>query len=140
MYDLAGLVTHISTTTGYTVKLVDGKEPTGLNLSDTPLITVGYHSVGVSDLLGSGDYIAPMIAYAENMFLTFFVQINCSVVSFPDVWRVIQDSVSGWTPLPKEANYSGILPMGQISKNVVDGRQLWMSYFKIEMPSVTQSF
>lgn len=138
MYDLTGLVEKVVTDTGIATHLSDGSEAKMSNLSDAPSVVIGYHSLEVSDILGQGESITPMVAYAESLHQILFVQLNCKVTDFPTIWRTLHNCVSGWIPLPDEALYSGIVPHRQFSKNVADGRILWLSFYRIELPNVTQ--
>lgn len=138
MYDLADLVVKVQTDTGIATHLSDSSETSVSNINDLPFVVIGYHSVEVNDILGSGETVSPMVAYAESLYQFFFVQLNCKVTDFPSVWRQVHKAVSGYIPLPEEALYSGITPHRQFSKNVADGRILWLSFYRIEMPNVTQ--
>ena len=136
MFDLALLVTHLETNTGYVTTFDKGQEPTSRNLTDPPTIMVGNHSVEVGETIGENDSVLPYVVYAEHLTQVFYTQFSCNATDTHIVWRKIHNSVAGWTPLDIEKDFSGVVPVKGLQKGITNGRIWWIDYWRIEFPHI----
>lgn len=134
MYDLAGLITHLATDTGYSVDWSKMKEPSLANAGDAPTIGVGYHSVTPLGGLGEGDSPDPYEAFAEDLGQGIQLQIICKVEDFHIVWKAVYASMRGWIPLPAEQNYTGMFHSGGGNAGISNGRIFWIENWRIDFP------
>lgn len=106
MYDIADIITLIQTT-GYTVERAKAKEPVLSELTDLPIVYVGFRGIGAENpttLEGVGAYNQN----GENLTQSFEVQICCEEQELPVIWRAVFKSLVGKNTQPLEQEMSSI--------------------------------
>lgn len=139
MLDLASLITHIQTGTGYVTEYAGAQAPSLANRGAAPEIFVMYHSLhpAPGGILGEGESPDPYMYFAEDLSQKFLTQLVCQVESFGSTtgaWWTLAQSIIGWIPYPAEKDFTGIYHCEGGAMGLENGRIWWQDIWRIDFP------
>ena len=97
MIDVNIIITKLQADTAYTIEPAREKEPNLQDLSELPIIFVGYASID------SKNPNAPIEhdiynTYGEDLVQSFDIFTVCTIAELPVIWKTIYKSLIGYTP------------------------------------------
>jgi hypothetical protein len=138
MYDIAGLITHIQSETGYSTDWAKEKELDLGLFSDPVFVKVGYHSLEANGVLDDGSAPDPYVQFSEDLTQHIIVQFICKQSDLPTVWKAVYDACAKWLPLPVEENYTALTHSGGGTIGIKGGRIWWLDRWRIDFPRANE--
>lgn len=139
MIDLSLVVTRLQTQTPYQIELAKSKEPSLIELSNLPVIFIGYGGVEAKNPRSPIEFDLFNL-HGEDLVQTFDIQIVCEAANLSTIWKTIYPKLIGWNPVLAEANYSGLTYSHGGVIGMDNSRLWWIDKWKIGFPVVSVSF
>lgn len=120
--------------TGYTVQFARDKEIDLQELTDLPIIFIGYNNI---EDRRANEAIA-LDTYAvngENLTQSFTLQIVCSQADFPVVWKNIYKKLIGWNPTTGEQYHTSFTYVQGGAVGLSNSKFYWMDIWRIGFPT-----
>lgn len=119
----------------YTVEHSRIKEPALTELSNLPIIYVGYHSIDSKNPTVPIEHDL-FNQHGEDLVQTFEIQIVCEVQTFSTIWKNVYKSLIGWHPDVVELQHTG-MTYAQGGVMGLENSRLWnLDRWKIGFPTV----
>lgn len=136
MYDIADLISLIDTGTpvGYTVEYARAKEPVLTELTNLPIIYVGYRTI-VNENPSTVRGFNAFEQNGENLTQNFDLSICCELQDLPVVWRKVYASIQGKNTVPAEAQFSALAYQKGGIMGLDNFRVWWLDRIMVSFPS-----
>ena len=134
MYNEAGLISHITQTTGYPCEYLTEQKPSLLAFESLPMVFVDTTMIKKTDSFGSGRTTYDDQLYAEDHLQIIEVHFVCAIEDKADIWKTIGSAIAGWHEDPLEGVFTGLtyIEGGVIGRE--NGRVWWADRWAIEFP------
>ena len=137
MLDISVLITKLEEL-GIPVEISRGKEVVLQNITDLPLIYVGYGTIhsGTSsqDLISCNEYEQ----IDQDSYQVFHIKIVSTSVDFASIWKQVNKLLAGWSPYVPDYEYSAF---SHIEGGVMgeDNKKLWhLDLWKLSFPKISK--
>lgn len=138
MIDIALLKTQLETA-GYPVQYSRSKEPVLQELTDLPIIYLGYSTIDSKHPSSPIEY-SLLNQHGEDLVQSFSIQIVCEQTMLSTIWKTIHPVLIGWNPNPNEAYRSGLTYSQGGVVGIENSRIWWVDIWRLGFPTVNVNF
>jgi hypothetical protein len=142
MIDIDFVISLLQTNTAYTVELAKAKEPNLQELSELPIIYVGYLSIDSKNPSAPIEHDLYNL-HGEDLVQSFSIQIVCEALDLPVIWREVYAALIGKTPTSTwtsaEATSGLTYAQGGVM-GIVNAKVWHVDVWKIGFPTINVEF
>lgn len=133
MYDVADIITLLAST-GYEIERAKAKEPTLSELTNLPIVYVGFRSLDSNNPTTPNSH-SDFEQAGENLVQAFDLQICCEEENLPVIWRTIYKTLQGTNSQPLEQQFSSMTYQKGGVMGIENGRLWWLDRWAVQFPS-----
>lgn len=139
MIDVNILISKLQAETTYTVELARVREPELQEITDLPIIYIGYATVDSKNPTSPIEHDLYNL-HGEDLVQSFDIQIVCRAENLPTIWKNIYSKLIGYNPTPNENMHSGFTYSQGGVMGLANGNLWWIDRWKIGFPTVNVNF
>jgi hypothetical protein len=123
-------------TTGYTVQFARDREVDLQELTDLPIIYIGYNNID------SKNPNQP-IAYdtydlnGENLVQNFTIQLVCQQAEFSTIWKAVYKKLIGWNPVVANSIHTSFTYVQGGVMGLSNSKFYWVDIWRIGFPTTS---
>ena len=106
MIDVQTLIAKLDADTSYTITAAKYREPEFQEVTELPIIYVGYNGISSKDPHSPVEKTI-FNSVGEDLVQSFEIQIVCEVANFSGIWKTIYATLIGYNPVESEKYHSG---------------------------------
>jgi hypothetical protein len=135
MITLDTLKTRLDTT-GYTVQFARDREVDLQELTDLPIIYIGYNNI---DNKNPNQPIAydTYDLNGENLVQNFTIQLVCQQAEFSTIWKAVYKKLIGWNPVVANSIHTSFTYVQGGVMGLSNSKFYWVDIWRIGFPTTS---